>query len=61
MLKKSPVMLSIPRMLLKTAFGEERTKLILEGRKVSPTRTLNCGFKFQYCEITDALKNLLGQ
>lgn len=54
-------MLNIPTMLLKIAFGEERTKLMLEGRKVLPRRTLNCGFKFQHCEIRDALKNVLGQ
>jgi len=59
MSKESPVMLNIPRMLLKTIFGEERTKLILEGRKVLPIRTLNYGFKYQYCEIKDALKNVL--
>jgi len=54
-------MLNIPRALLKIAFGEERTQLILEGRKVLPIRTLNYGFKYQYCEISDALKNILGQ
>lgn len=61
MLRKSPVMLNIPTMLLNTIFGEERTKLMVEGRKVLPIRTLNCGFKFQYCEINDALRNVLCQ
>lgn len=61
MLKKSPVMLNIPRTLLKIVFGEERTKLMLGGRKVLPIRTLNYGFEYQYCDINDALKNLLGQ
>lgn len=59
MLRKSPVMLNIPKMLLNTVFGEERTKLMVEGRKVLPIRTLNSGFKFQYCEINDALRNVL--
>lgn len=61
MVKKSSMKLNIPRTLLKSIFGEERTKLLLEGRKVLPTRTLNCGFKFQYCEIEDALRNILIQ
>jgi len=48
-------------MLLNTVYGEERTNLILEGRQVLPSRTLNCGFKFKFCEIEDALKNVLVQ
>jgi len=61
MAKKSPMKLNTSRTLIKSIFGEERTKLLLEGRKVLPTRTLNCGFKFQYSEIEDALSNILSQ
>lgn len=55
------MMLNISRTSLKIVFGEERTKLMLEGRKVLPIRTLNFGFEYQYCDINKALKNVLGQ
>ncbi|XP_025199359.1 epimerase family protein SDR39U1-like [Melanaphis sacchari] len=61
MSKKPSMILNTPRILLKTIFGEERTQLILEGRKVLPTRTLESGFKFQYFEIEDALRNIKGR
>ncbi|XP_026811296.1 epimerase family protein SDR39U1-like, partial [Rhopalosiphum maidis] len=59
--KKSSVMLNTPKILLKTMFGEERTKLILGGRKVLPMGTLDYGFNFQYCEIESALRNILNR
>jgi len=49
----------IPKTALMTIYGKERTKLILEGRKVLPKRTINYGFKFEYCEVEKALKHLM--
>lgn len=54
---KKPIK-KIPRILLKTMYGKERTQLILEGRQVFPTRTLSYGFTFEYCEIEKALRHL---
>lgn len=58
MLKRS-TKLNINETILKTIYGKERSKLLLEGKQVLPTRTLMCGFQFEYCEIEKALKHLL--
>lgn len=56
---RRPVKLKNSESLLKIIFGKERTTLLLEGRQVLPTKTVDSGFQFQYCEIQDALKHLL--
>jgi len=61
MAKKWSMKLNTSRTLINSIFGEERSNLLLEGRRVLPTRTLDCGFKFQYCEIEDALRSILSQ
>jgi len=53
------VKLNMPKTVLIVVFGIERTKLILEGRRVLPTKTLSYGFTFEYGEIEKALKHLL--
>ncbi|MCY7406414.1 MAG: DUF1731 domain-containing protein, partial [Alkalinema sp. CAN_BIN05] len=37
----------------------EGAKLVLEGQKVLPTRSLSTGFKFTYSFVSDALKQVL--
>lgn len=50
---------NISKILLKAIYGKERTQILLEGRQVSPTRTLSYGFTFEYCDIEKALRHLL--
>lgn len=49
---------NIPAFFLKLVYGE-MSSIALEGSRVSPSRLLKQGFKFEYPELTIALKNIL--
>lgn len=51
-----PAILPTPSLMMKLAFGSERSVVILEGQKVIPKRTLEMGFQFKYPTIKEALK-----
>jgi uncharacterized protein (TIGR01777 family) len=53
-----PSWLPVPAIALEALLGEG-AKLVLEGQKVLPTRSLASGFKFTYSFISDALKQVL--
>lgn len=55
---KRPALLPVPDWLLKTLLGE-MSALILGSQRVIPERLLTQGFKFQYENLTDALKQAL--
>ncbi|XP_060078920.1 epimerase family protein SDR39U1-like [Ylistrum balloti] len=42
--------------VIKVMFGSERAKIILEGQKVSPEKTLKNGYKYKYTDINEACK-----
>lgn len=52
-----PALLPVPKFALDIAFGEERAKIMTEGQKVIPKRTLEYGFKFEYPDIDSACRN----
>jgi uncharacterized protein (TIGR01777 family) len=53
-----PSWLPVPAIALEALLGEG-AKLVLEGQKVLPTRSLSTGFKFTYSFVSDALKQVL--
>lgn len=54
-----PSLFQIPTFFLNLAFSEERAKLMTEGQKVIPKRTLETGFQFTYQNIHDAVKQIV--
>ncbi|MCL4550471.1 MAG: TIGR01777 family oxidoreductase [Bacteroidetes bacterium] len=58
MVMKRPSMFRVPEFVLKIILGEA-AQVILGGAKVIPKRTEGFGYKFEYSELTEALKNLL--
>lgn len=58
MLKRS-VKFNVPQRILTAIYGNEISKLLLEGRQVIPLRTLKYGFKYEYKEIEKALYDIL--
>ena len=53
-----PHYLPIPAFAMKLLFGEVST-VVLDGQRVLPRRLLECGFKFRYPYIEEALADIL--
>lgn len=51
-----PALIPVPTFVLNAAFSAERAKIMTEGQKVIPKRTLESGFKFRYDNIDKACK-----
>lgn len=58
-LKKPVWSVHIPSFILKTLLGEQ-SEIVLQGVGVSSEKIEKKGFKFEYPELKEALKNLLG-
>ncbi|XP_063236057.1 epimerase family protein SDR39U1 [Bacillus rossius redtenbacheri] len=56
-----PAFIPLPEFAVKLAFGEERAKMMTEGQKVIPKRTLEYGFKYEYPDINSALSAVVAQ
>ena len=56
--KKPLWMPNIPRFILKMALGK-LSVILLEGSRVSSEKIIETGFKFQFPNLNEALKNLL--
>lgn len=54
-----PAFFPVPPVMLKLVFGE-MSSVILDGQKVMPQRAIDAGFKFNYPNINEAMKNLNG-
>ncbi|KAL9974822.1 hypothetical protein ACROYT_G011912 [Oculina patagonica] len=54
-----PAILPTPAFVINFVFGEQRAKLLLEGQKVIPKRTLELGFKYQFPELKSALADIV--
>lgn len=48
----------IPGFVMNFAYGPERGKVVLEGQKVIPKRTLQSGYKFVFPDLTSACRDL---
>lgn len=55
---KRPALLPIPASVMQTIYGPERAKMILEGQKVIPKRTLETGYGFIFPHINCACKDI---
>lgn len=53
-----PALIPIPEFVLNIAFSEERAKIMTEGQKVIPKRTLEYGFQYTYPDIDSACKEV---
>ena len=51
---KRPTILPIPGAVMNMVYGPERGKIILEGQKVIPKRTLELGYKFLFPDLKSA-------
>lgn len=51
-----PALFPMPAFVLNAAFSEERAKIMTEGQKVVPKRTLELGYKFKYSDIDSAVR-----
>ena len=51
---------NVPTFMIKIALGE-MAQIILKGRRVSPQKISKTGFKFQFTNLEEALKDCLGK
>ena len=51
---KRPTIFPIPGAVMNMVYGPERGKIILEGQKVIPKRTLELGYKYLFPDIKSA-------
>nr|CAD7609447.1 unnamed protein product [Timema genevievae] len=56
-----PALIPLPQFVVNTAFSEERAKIMTEGQRVVPKRTLSYGFHYMYPDIKTACKNIVNQ
>jgi len=54
-----PAVFPAPSFVMNFVFGNERAKLLLEGQKVVPKRTLELGYKYKFPELKAALANIV--
>ncbi|KRZ13200.1 Epimerase family protein SDR39U1 [Trichinella zimbabwensis] len=54
-----PTLFPMPEFALNIAFGKERAKIVIQGQKVKPQRTIESGYKFKYTNIYDAMKQIV--
>lgn len=53
-----PAFFPVPGFVMNFVFGHERGKVMLEGQKVIPKRTLESGYTFLFPDLASACKNL---
>nr|CAG4645581.1 EOG090X07KR [Lynceus sp. MCZ IZ 141354] len=49
-----PAIIPLPSFAVQAVFGAERAKMIIEGQKVFPRRTIESGFEYEYPNIQSA-------
>ena len=55
-----PAFFPVPGFMMQLVFGEQRAKVILQGQKVIPERTLKSGYEFEYPDLQSACRQLAG-
>ena len=53
-----PAVIPLPLFAINWAFSEERAKIMTEGQRVIPKRTLESGFKYKYPDIETACQQV---
>ncbi|XP_066537173.1 epimerase family protein SDR39U1 [Hoplias malabaricus] len=56
---RRPTLFPVPGFLMDAFLGSERAVILTQGQKVIPKRTLESGFKFQYPDLTSALREIV--
>jgi uncharacterized protein (TIGR01777 family) len=56
-----PTFIPVPKIAIRTLFGEMGQTLLLEGRKVQPTVASSIGFAYRYADLEQALRFELGK
>ena len=51
-----PAFIPLPAFVFDMLLGAERAKMLTQGQKVVPKRTMELGFRFQYPDISSACK-----
>lgn len=54
-----PAFFPVPAFVMNTVYGPERGKVILEGQKIIPVRTLESGYQFRFPDLTSACRDLV--
>lgn len=57
---KRPAFFKVPEFILNIALGEA-ANLVTKGSKVLPKKTMSAGYKFEYENLEEALKNILSK
>jgi len=55
-----PTIFPVPAFVLNALLGSERAVVLTQGQRVSPKRTLETGYQYQYPDLTSALKEIVG-
>ncbi|MGR3176939.1 MAG: TIGR01777 family oxidoreductase [Candidatus Anammoxibacter sp.] len=56
---RRPTFIPMPAFAVRLVFGEMADELLLASTRVEPAKLINSGFKFEYPDIADALRNVL--
>ena len=54
-----PAIIPAPSFVFNLVYGKERAKLLLEGQKVIPKRTLDLGYCYKFPQLKRALANII--
>ena len=58
---RRPTLFPMPAFVARLALGEMADELLLASSRVVPQKLKRCGFEFQFPELQDTLKHLLGR
>ena len=59
-IRKRPAGLKIPSFVLKMIYGQLAEETIMASQQILPEALLDAGYSFQFPDIKDALRNILG-
>lgn len=57
---RRPTVFPVPAFVVNALLGSERALVLTQGQRVSPKRTLETGYQYQYPDLTSALKEIVG-
>ncbi|XP_062849780.1 epimerase family protein SDR39U1 [Trichomycterus rosablanca] len=55
-----PTLFPVPELALNLALGRERGMILTRGQRVVPKRTLGSGYRYQYPDLSSALRQIIG-
>lgn len=54
-----PAFIPVPAFAVNMIFGAERARMLLEGQRVIPKRTMESGYSFLFSDIKSCLQDIL--